>query len=83
MSRQLVEEYKKEMDYRIKSLRVEFETMIEKGAAALKEEYRVATSKIERIREEYSSHIERIDEIKNQLSRFFDTSDIVLPKVLA
>lgn len=79
----LVDEYKKEMDFRIRSFRDELETMIEKGAAAIREEYHVATSKIERIKEEYSSHLERIDEIKNQLSRFFDTPDIVLPKVLA
>jgi len=79
----LLDEYKKTVEGGIKSLKLEFDQAVEKGAAAFREEYNHAAARIESIKAEYSGHVEKVLHLKEQLSRFFDTSSVVVPVIIA
>jgi nitronate monooxygenase len=78
----LKNEYVKTVKKRVRTLKSELEKMFEKGSAAFREEYKSAIARIDHLKNEYSRHLDKVSELKEQLSKFFDTSSLTLPKAI-
>ncbi len=63
----------------VRSLKSELGEILEKGTAAFQEEYKNAMIKLDGLKDEYARHLERVNELKEQLSRYLDTSSLRLP----
>lgn len=76
----LRDQYIKTARKSVKALKADLEEILEKGHTAFQEEYQHAMARLDSLREEYASHFERVNELKAQLSDYFDTSKLKLPK---
>jgi len=77
----LIDEYLITAEKKKKMLILEMEGIMEKGATSLKEEYNRTVQKIDKLKLEYAIQLKKFDELKSQLSAFFDISSISLPKL--
>jgi NAD(P)H-dependent flavin oxidoreductase YrpB (nitropropane dioxygenase family) len=75
----LKNEYVKAAKKSVKSMKSDLEEILGKGTAAFREEYKHAMTKIDSIKEEYARHFMTVNELKEQLSKFFDISALKLP----
>ncbi|MCU0285104.1 MAG: nitronate monooxygenase [Acidobacteria bacterium] len=62
----------------LKSLKSELGEILDKGTAAFQEEYQNAMIKLDALKEEYAIHLNRVHELKEQLSKYLDTSALKL-----
>jgi nitronate monooxygenase len=76
------DEYTKTVKKSYNSVKSELEEMLGKGTTACREEYQHAVAKIESLKEEYADQIETVNELKQQLSKFFDTSILKIPSAV-
>jgi hypothetical protein len=58
----------------MRTLKAELGEMFEKGHAAFQEEYKNVMKGLDRLRDEYAYHFDKVNELKEQLSKYFDTS---------
>ncbi len=65
----------------IKTLKGDMGVAVERGTSNVKDEYNKVVIKIEKLKEEYADHLQKFDDLKIQLSAFFDTKSIKLPKL--
>lgn len=72
-------EYTKTVKKSAKELRTELEAMLARGSAVFKDELRHAQKKIDALKEEYAEHFDKVNELKDQLSRFLDTTKVKMP----
>ncbi len=63
----------------VRALKSELGGILGKGAAAFLEEYKNALIKLDGLKDEYARHLDRVNELKEQLSRYLDTSSLKLP----
>ncbi len=75
----LKDEYLKTAQKSVRSLKLEVEEILEKGNVAFHEEYNRVLAKLDMLKVEYGKHLDRVTELKEQLSRYFDTSSMKLP----
>lgn len=75
------DEYVRALKKNVRSLKTELGEMMEKGTYAFQEEHRKALDRLEKIKIEYAVHIEHFNELKEQVSTFFDISRLKLPKM--
>jgi nitronate monooxygenase len=75
----LKDEYLKTAQKNVRALKLDVEEILEKGNAAFHEEYSRALTKLDMLKTEYGKHLDKVNELKAQLSRFFDTSSLKLP----
>lgn len=64
----------------VKALKADLGEILEKGHTAFQEEYQHAMARLDSLREEYAIHFERVNELKEQLSNYFDASKLKLPR---
>jgi hypothetical protein len=67
----------------VRTLKAALGEMLEKGHAAFQEEYKNAMKRLDHLRDEYAYHFDKVNELKEQLSKYFDTSALKLPKDFA
>jgi nitronate monooxygenase len=77
----LKNEYVKTVKKRVKTLKAELERRLAKGTVTFREEYQKAIAGIDHLKDEYTRHLNKVNELKEQLSKFFDTSTLKLPTV--
>lgn len=75
----LKNEYVKTVKKRARTLKAELEKILEKGTTTFREEYKSAMASIDHLKDEYTRHLNKVSELKEQLSKFFDTSSLTLP----
>lgn len=63
----------------VSSLKSELSEILEKGAVAFQEEYKNVMVKLDALKDEYANRLTRVNDLKEQLSRFLDTSKLKLP----
>lgn len=63
----------------VRALKSELSEILEKGTAAFQEEYKNAMTRLEALKKEYAIHLNRVHDLKEQLSRYLDTSSLILP----
>jgi archaellum component FlaC len=73
------DEYAKTARKGMDSFKSDLEEVLEKGQAAFQKEYGNAMKKLDKLKEEYAHHFDKVHELKEQLSRFLDTSFLKLP----
>lgn len=76
----LKDEYLKAVRKNARSMRKEMDDMLVKGTTAVREEYQGALAKLEGLKTEYADHFDKVNELKEQLSKYFDTTSLKLPK---
>ncbi|MCP4156607.1 MAG: nitronate monooxygenase [bacterium] len=70
------DQYLKTLKISMKNFNSELGEMVEKGTAAVREEY---ATRLDALKEEYASSFEKVNELKDQLSHYLDTSSLNLP----
>jgi NAD(P)H-dependent flavin oxidoreductase YrpB (nitropropane dioxygenase family) len=78
----LKNEYVKTVKKRVRTLKAELEKLFEKGTTTFREEYKSTMVRIDHLKEEYTRHLDKVSELREQLSKFFDTSTLKLPKAI-
>jgi nitronate monooxygenase len=73
------DEYVKTLKKNVKSFKSELGDMMEQGSAALQEEHKKGMARLEEIKKEYAVHFERVNDLKEQISTFFDISRLKIP----
>ncbi len=76
----LKDEYVNTLKKNLGELKSDLDETMEKGTAAFREEYKNAMIRLDRLRDEYAAHFAKVDNLKEQLSKFFDTSPLKLPE---
>ncbi len=77
----LKDEYIQVAEKGIRTFKDDMEVVVERKTQSVKEEYNKLIIKIDKLKVEYSDHLKRFEELKIQLSDFFDTKSIKLPKL--
>jgi nitronate monooxygenase len=72
-------EYVKTVKKRVRTLKAELEIILAKKTMSFREEYKSARARIDHLKDEYTRHLNKVSELKEQLSKFFDTSSLKLP----
>lgn len=75
------DEYVKALKKNVKSLKSDLGEMMDKGTLAFQEEHKKTLERLEEIKKEYAVHIEHFNDLKEQVSTFFDISRLKLPKI--
>lgn len=63
----------------VKSLKLELGEIVKNGITAFQEEYKNALIKLEALKGEYAIHLNRVYQLKEQLSKYLDISSLKLP----
>ena len=75
----LKHQYMKTAKKSVRNLKSELDELLEKGHTAFQEEFKQLMERLDHLRDEYAGHFDRANELKEELSRFFDTSPLKLP----
>jgi nitronate monooxygenase len=80
---ELRNQYVKTVKKSVKSLKADVGHLVEERTAALQERYQHAVSRLDRLKDEYAAHFTKVKELREQLSRFVDTSSLKVPTIAA
>lgn len=72
------DEYLNTVQRHVRALKLDVEEILEKGNAAFHEEFLRVVAKLDTLKAEYGKHLDKVNELKTQLSRFFDISSLKL-----
>jgi len=75
----LKHQYVKTAKKSVRNLKSELDELLEKGHTAFQEEFKHLMKRLDDLRDEYANHFDRANQLKEELSRFFDTSPLKLP----
>jgi NAD(P)H-dependent flavin oxidoreductase YrpB (nitropropane dioxygenase family) len=75
----LKDEYVKTARKSVESFKSDVEEVLGKGHAVFQKEYGNVMKKMDKLKAEYAHHFDKVHELKEQLSRFLDTSFLKLP----
>ncbi|MCP5106300.1 MAG: nitronate monooxygenase [bacterium] len=76
----LRDQYVKTAKKNARYMKVELEKMLEKGTVSFRGEYDKAMVKLEALKKEYAVHFDKVNELKEQLSQYIDTTALKLPR---
>lgn len=79
---ELRDQYLKTLKKNAKALKAQFGKMLDEGTAAFMEEYKRKAARLEKLKEEYAKLFDRVNQLKEQLSDFLDTTPLKLPKTV-
>ena len=79
--RVLRDQYVKTAKKSVRDLKKQIGEIVERNAPAFWDEYKHAMARLDQLKKEYAGHLEKIHELKEQLSKFFDTSSFKLPQM--
>jgi len=77
--RGLRDQYVKTTKKSIKTLKKQINELLERKANAFWDDYKHAIFRLDNLKKEYITHFEKLHDLKEQLSRYFDISSLKLP----
>ncbi|MCP4218762.1 MAG: nitronate monooxygenase [bacterium] len=75
----LKNQYSEILKKSMKQLKTDIDDMVEIGTAAFTDERKIARIRLENLKNQYTGHFNRVNELKDQLSKYFDISALKLP----
>lgn len=75
----LKHQYVKTAKKSVKNLKSELDELLDRGHTAFLDEFKHVMERLDELRDEYAGHFDRVNQLKEELSRFFDTSALKLP----
>ena len=76
---ELRNQYVKTVKKSVKSLKADVGHLVEERTAAFQERYKHAVTRLDRLKDEYAAYFTKVKELREQLSRFVDTSSLKVP----